>query len=89
MSISDVIGKSKNDLARQKARLIGTKGKARYTLESLTNTEISVYGKTVAIIGEATNVMLAVHAIERLLMGAKHGNIYAWIEKQKNQEKEI
>ena len=58
-------------------------------MESLTNTKISIYGKTVGIIGEATNVLLVVHAVERLLKGAKHGNIYAWIEKQKNQEKEI
>ena len=84
--ITDVVGKSKNTVQRQKARLIGTKGKARTTLETLTDTEIVVYGKTVCIIGETLNVILAKQAIERLLQGAKHGNVYVWIEKQKEQE---
>jgi len=87
--ITDIIGKSKNTIQRQKARLIGTKGKARRTLEILTNTEIVVYGKTVFIIGESLNVITAKQAVERLLQGAKHGNVYLWIEKQKEAEKEL
>lgn len=84
--ITDVVGKSKNTVQRQKARLIGTKGKARTTLETLTDTEIVIYGKTVCIIGEALNVILAKQAVERLLQGAKHGNVYIWLEKQKEEK---
>ena len=83
INITDVIGKSKNDMLRLKARIIGSKGKARKSIEYMTNTKISIYWKTVCIIGDALDVMLAKQAIERLLKGAKHGNVYSWIEKQK------
>jgi len=83
ITITDIIGKSKNDLIRLKARLIGSKGKARRSIEYMTNTKISIYGKTVCIIGNVLDVMTARQAIERILLGAKHSNVYAWIEKQK------
>ena len=42
--------KTKNDVQRLKGRIIGEEGKARNTIEELTNTHIVVYGKTVAIV---------------------------------------
>ena len=86
INISDLIGKSRSDLIRQKSRLIGTKGKARIIIENITNTKISIYGKTVCIIGDTLDVMLARQGIEKLLQGAKHGNVYGWLERQKEQE---
>ena len=68
-----------------KGRLIGTEGKARKTIETLTDCYISVYGKTVAIIGEVRDVSLARSAVEGLLRGAPHGNIYKWLEKRKKE----
>ncbi|MBU1111301.1 MAG: KH domain-containing protein [Nanoarchaeota archaeon] len=75
--------KSKNDLIRIKARLIGAQGKAWKSIERLTNTYLSVYGKTVGIIGLYKEVSLAKQAIINLLQGSKHGNVYTYIEKQK------
>jgi len=43
--------KSPNDLARLKGRIIGLDGKARKTIEELTETSICVYGKTASVIG--------------------------------------
>ena len=51
----------------------------------MTNTSICVYGKTVGIIGKQENTSLAEHAIINLLQGSKHGNVYAFIEKQKKK----
>lgn len=83
IDISNYCGKSKNKQIRVKSRLIGTKGKAKKMIERLTNTDICIYGKTVSVIGETEKVLLAKKALEQLIQGSKHGNVYAFIEKQK------
>lgn len=70
----------KKDLLRIRARAIGKEGKARKFIESLTNTSVCVYGKTVGIIGEVNKVIIAKRALENLLNGAPHGNVYRFIE---------
>ncbi|MBT3262037.1 RNA-processing protein [Candidatus Woesearchaeota archaeon] len=74
------------DLLRIRSRIIGTDGTARKMLETLTETFISVYGKTVAIIGKTENIDLSKRAIEKLLGGAPHGNVYQFIEMQKKSD---
>ena len=78
---------NKNKLKRVKARIIGTKGKARRTIEELTRTFISVYGKTISILGECTNVGNAKRAIELLITGSMHSTVYKWLEDQKRKAK--
>lgn len=79
--------RSKNDEKRLKGRVIGEKGKSRKTVEDLTGVYISVYGKTISIIGELNAVFLAKRAIESLLAGSQHANVYRWLEKQKRDIK--
>ena len=88
INIQDFSGKSKSKEIRTKGRLIGTQGKAKHLIEQLTNTDISIYGKTVAIIGKVENAILARRALEMLLKGSKHGNVYSWLEKQQQHLKE-
>jgi len=71
----------KNHLKRIKGRLIGTAGKARKTIESLTDCNISVFGKTIAMIGPAEKVDLARRAVEMLLQGSPHANVYQMLER--------
>ncbi|HLC58011.1 MAG TPA: KH domain-containing protein [Candidatus Nanoarchaeia archaeon] len=78
--------KSKKRLQVLRARLIGSQGKARKLIEQLTNTDIEVYGKTTSIIGLHHDVMLSKQAVLNLLQGSKHGNVYAFIEKQKRMK---
>ena len=87
INIIGFTGKSKKKFTRIKARLIGTQGKSRKLIEHMTNTEISIYGKTVSIIGYFDNVLLAKKALEHLLSGAPHGNVYSFIENQKKENK--
>ena len=82
INIKDFSGKSKKSEERLKSRIIGTGGKARRTLERMTNTDIRVYGKTVAIIGKQEDVYLAKRGAEIILNGAPHSNAYIWIKKQ-------
>ena len=82
VNIKDYANDSKG-MIRIKSRAIGTKGKSRKTIEALTQTDISIYGKTITIIGEVENALLARRALEMLLKGSKHGNVYGWIERQK------
>lgn len=76
-----------NHLVRIKGRIIGKEGKARTVLEELTETFISVYGKTIGIIGELENVQHCKRAIESLLQGAPHAVVYKWLEKRRKEMK--
>ena len=83
--------KNKNHLERIKGRVIGAGGKSRTTIENLTETFICVYGKTISIIGQAEGVTNAKKAIESLIAGSPHANVYRWLEKtrRKIREQEI
>ena len=76
VDITGFAGKSKKKLLRLKSRCIGVNGKARSTIEEMTSAHICVYGKTVAILGSIDSVLLARKAIESLLKGAPHSNVY-------------
>ena len=89
INIKDFSGKSKTKIMRIKSRIIGSKGRSKQLLEQLTNTDICIYGKTVSVIGNVENSVLARRAIEMLLRGSKHGNVYSWLEKQQQHLREI
>ena len=72
--------KSKKQQLRLKGRVIGKEGTSKNKIQELTKTKISVYGKTVGIIGEQENVELAKKAIEMLLSGSKHSTAYRFIQ---------
>lgn len=74
-----------NKLIRIRSRLIGTEGKARKTMESLTNTSISVYGKTIGVLGECSEVSIAKRAIEMIIQGSMHATVYKWLEGQRRK----
>ncbi len=69
-------------LADVRARVIGTQGKAKQTLANLTNSKITIKNNEVAIISHAENVEALTQAVISLAQGAKHGNVFAYLEKQ-------
>ena len=87
LNAQDFAGKSKSSVDRLKGRVIGKEGKARTTIEDLTETNISVYGKTIAIIGLPENASLARKAIELLLQGSMHSSVYRMLERKRAQMK--
>jgi ribosomal RNA assembly protein len=80
---------SDKELARAKGRLIGTKGKARAVIEGITRTSISVYGKSVAIIGRYDDVQTAKEAVVMLARGTRHSSVYKFLEKSRLGHEEI
>lgn len=82
LNILDYV-KNKEHLPRIRGRVIGKNGKARETIEELTETKIVVYGKTIGIIGFVDNVAMSRRAIEELLEGALHKGVYKMLEKHK------
>src|SRR3989344_4039289 len=81
ISLIDMI-RNKNDLERIKGRVIGEEGKARRVIEDLTGAHISIYGKTIGILGEIEQVTTARRAIEMLVEGSPHRNVYKFLERQ-------
>lgn len=86
ISISD-FAKTHASQVRLKGRVIGAKGKSRKHIEDLTDSHISVYGKTIGIIAHAERIALCRKAIESLLRGSPHSNVYKWLEKQRKEQR--
>ena len=89
ISINEFSGKSKKQEERIKSRAIGTDGKARKTLEKMTNTNLCIYGKTIGIIGSLEDVYLAKRALDKLLNGSPHSNVYKYIEREKERQETL
>lgn len=87
IDITDYSKNSKAKLVRLRSRVIGRNGNARKYLEELTDCYISVFGKTVSILGDIAKVQIARKGIEHLLRGSKHANVYFWIEQQEKVNK--
>ncbi|MEK6965466.1 MAG: RNA-binding protein [Thermoproteota archaeon] len=79
--------KSPAQIERIKGRIIGEGGKARKNMEKLSDTNISVYGRTVAIIGETHKLKLAVEAISAISLGSMHGSVYGKLEAARRRDK--
>lgn len=85
IDLKEYAGKNKSTSLRLKGRVIGKEGKSRRVIEDLTECYISVYGKTIAIIGKVDFVNNARMAVESLLRGAPHGNVYKALERKRKE----
>jgi ribosomal RNA assembly protein len=87
MDLRDFAGKSENSLERIRGRIIGLKGKSRRVIEELTKCQVSVYGKTVALIGDAAEVKLAKEAVSMLAGGSQHRSVYNMLQRARTKRK--
>ncbi|MBU0456785.1 MAG: KH domain-containing protein [Nanoarchaeota archaeon] len=85
IDMKDVAGKSKDTMLRLKGRVIGKGGRSRELIEQLTDTYISVYGKTIGMIGETDKVALARQAVGMLLSGSMHKTVYQFLERKRKE----
>ncbi len=87
INIADFAG-TKKSMIRLRGRVIGDQGKARKTIEQLTQTKICVFGKTIAIIGKVFDVKNAKDAMISLLQGSQHANVYSYLERKRKVRRE-
>ena len=74
------------NIERVKGRIIGKGGRALKTLSNLTNCYFEIKENEIGIIGEAENLENATEAIISLCKGAKHGNVYSRLERNRPKE---
>jgi len=87
IDLREYAGRSVSSLERIRGRVIGLKGKSRRVIEELTGCHLSVYGRTVAIIGEAAEVRLASEAVRSLATGSQHKTVYNTLQKARTKRK--
>ncbi|MDV0443116.1 KH domain-containing protein [Methanorbis rubei] len=74
-------------LARVRGRIIGRDGKAREQIENMTGTFVSVYGKTIGIIGMPDQVNDAHTAVLMLISGSDHNAVFNFLDRKKKEAK--
>ena len=87
IDLRDFAGGNANSLERIRGRVIGLKGKSRRVIEELTQCSLSVYGRTVSIIGEEAEVQLATEAVRLLATGSQHRTVYNLLQKARTRKK--
>src|SRR3989344_25440 len=70
-----------------RARLIGTHGKTKKTLQEITKCDISIHENEVGIIGPAEIAESALTAITNIIKGTKQANAYKYLERINTQKK--
>ena len=87
LDLRDVFGRSESDIRRVKGRIIGMEGKTRRLIEELTETDVSIYGHTVAIIGNIEQVQAARGAVQMLIKGSQHRTVYGFLHRKRRELK--
>ncbi|MBI4362158.1 MAG: RNA-processing protein [Euryarchaeota archaeon] len=82
LEVIEIPARNPNDLRRVTSRLIGSGGRTRAILEELSETSVSVYGKTVSLIGLPEHLGVAREALEMLFDGSPHPVVYAFLERK-------
>lgn len=82
-----IFGRSESDIRRVKGRIIGMNGKTRKIIEELTETDVSVHGHTVSIIGDIEQVQAAKEGIQMLIRGSLHSKVYRFLHRKRRELK--
>jgi len=72
---------------RYKARIIGTRGKAKKTIEELSGASLAIAGDAVAILGRFDEIQAAREAVLRILEGAAHSSVYSFLQRLAREKK--
>ncbi len=83
MDLGLLLRRNERAISRYKARIIGTEGKARKSLEELSEAYIAVSDdERVGILGEFDSVRAAKEGITRILEGSPHGTVFAYLREE-------
>jgi len=87
IDLRETVGRSQSEMKRLKGRIIGKEGKTRRIIEELTETNVSVYGHTVSIIGNVEQAEVAKEAIRMLIRGSLHHVVYRFLHRKRRDFK--
>ena len=87
IDLRDYAGRSANSLERIRGRIIGINGKSRRVIEELTHCYVSVYGRTVSVLGDASEAQLAAEAVRSLASGSQHKTVYNSLQRARTRRK--
>ncbi len=85
ISLREMVGNSSSQLKRVSGRIIGENGRTRRVIEQTAGVYISIYGKTVALIGMDPGLDYATRAVTMLIDGAPHSAVYKYLEKSRRR----
>ncbi len=72
--------KTKDQIHRVEARIIGREGKTKEYIETVSGTDVSIFGNSVSIIGTLEQMKVAEAALQVLLDGGTHKKAYRVME---------
>ena len=81
VDLDDFVRNSKERHEQIRGRVIGKEGKIKHMIENKLNCQISVFGKTVAIIGMQSTIFDAREIVEKILSGVKHTTVFKLLKK--------
>lgn len=84
LEIIELTGFNDKKMKIIKSRLIGSKGKTRRLIENFSGCSVSIYGKTVCIIGKHDQMTIAEEAIKMIIRGTKHSKVYGFLHQTKS-----
>ncbi len=71
-----------------KGRIVGSQGKSKRVIQSLSECDLCLCDNNISIIGRAENVELASRALESLIRGSKHANVFKALEEGRKSIRE-
>jgi ribosomal RNA assembly protein len=89
LDLRDYLGKPGLAMQRTKSRIIGERGKTRKIIEETTGAKVSVYGHTIAIIGDPDGFQAAKEAVIMLIQGKRHRTVYGFLHRKRQEIKKM
>ncbi len=87
IDIKQATGKhEKEALRRIRGRVIGVRGRARARIEELSGCSVSVYGTTVALIGQERQLERGSRAVELLVQGSEHSTVFHMLARNRRND---
>lgn len=87
LSLQDAFRRHDELVDRYKARIIGTEGKAKKTIETLSGAWLAIPGDDVLLLGTFDDIRMAKEAVLRLLEGLTHSSVFAYLERESKRRK--
>jgi ribosomal RNA assembly protein len=84
LEIVEIESKLKDRITVLKGRVIGREGGTKKIIEKISGAKISIYGKTISIIGRWDELQIAKEAIDLILSGSKHSTVYRFLKENQH-----